>query len=110
MRIKQIIKDKDYRHFIIGCFVVIIFLITYYSSFINSSTECGKFYGTYRIRTTEYFEFRFFINGKERFANISTSQLSNRNIDSIENMGCVEITYSNWLPFFNKVTDKRIVK
>lgn len=110
MRIKQIFKDKDYRHFIIGCLVVITFLILYYGSFINSSIECGKYNGTYRIRSREYFEFRFLTNGKERLADISISQLSIRNIDSLKKMDCVEITYSNWIPFFNRVTDKRIVK
>ena len=90
--------------------IIIIGLMVDKIAYTNTTSTCAKItkraYATGGVSVIYTFE----IDGKKIKSGSSNSLLKDISIDSLKNIECVKIEYSNYSTFFNRITDKRILK
>lgn len=97
---------------VIGLFVLVL-LVAYtyeYLMYLNTSIACGKFYKRTEVKGSKYIHYRVTIDNKVRYGSTWVGDLRVKDLDSLKNFNCIQIEYSNYSNFFNRVIDKRILK
>jgi hypothetical protein len=87
-----------------------IYVALNYVVYIKSSTACAKFTNQGQIKGANYLLYEFKIANKKYTGNESASKIIDISVDSLKKIKCVKVEYSNLIPFFNRVVDKRVLK
>lgn len=81
-----------------------------YIMYLNTSVACGKFYKESEVKGSTYIHYQVKILNKKRYGSTWVGDLKIKNLDSLIELDCIKIEYSNYNTFFNRVVDKRVLK
>jgi len=98
------------RLLVIVISLIVLFLVVYNLSFLKSRTICGKIIGEHEIKGAKYIRYRFIIDNDTSEGSLSVLDVKRISLDSLKKIECVQIQYSEFSSFFNRVVDKRILK
>jgi len=78
--------------------------------FINAEDTCAHFTSIGGVRTTDYYNYSYIVDGNQFDGSLSDFNLSLRDLDSLKKIECIQIEYSVYFSSFSRVIDKRILK
>lgn len=104
---------KNKSVFVVITLFALVLLVAYtyeYLMYLDTSIACGKFYKKTQVKGSTYIHYRVTIQNKERYGSTWVGDLKIKDLDSLMKYNCIQIEYSNYSNFFNRVIDKRIIK
>jgi hypothetical protein len=78
--------------------------------YIDKNIVCAKFYGQSKVKGTMYMDYHYKFKNKRYSHSVARSTMNIKYLEELREIDCIEIEYSNWIPSFSRVIDKRVVK
>ena len=90
--------------------LILIFLVIYVVYFSTTEKTCCKIVGVSSIRGGGVILYDYEINHRKHKGSMTVGYFKDEiSLDSLKKIDCVEMEYSKYLPFLNRITDKRIL-
>lgn len=102
---------KQWLYLIFVIFGLALVMLTLrFVMFSKSSVTCAKITRITRDRSGASIRYFFDVNNRTYLSGLSTISTKNISIDSLKKIDCIQLEYSNYSPFWNRIIDKRILK
>lgn len=99
-------KINWYLIFMLSTFLVVgLFFALRQIAMLNTTKTCGKIIGEYKVRGHRKFELLYFVDGAAKKTDISVQAFKIKKLDELKKFECIEIEYSNYLPYYVGVID-----
>ena len=101
-------KHKTY--ILIALFFMFIYFFMNFVVYIGSRTECGQIKRIGVSKGARYVILEFYVDNIKYTCSQTNSDFKTIDFNDLKKINCIKIEYSTFLPFFNRVVDKRVLK